>query len=379
MTKSGTNQVRLSDECDWQVIVIGAGVAGALAALHCVRAGFATLLVEKQKFPRHKVCGCCLNAKAWRALESAGVASELSKSSNPIQTTRFHIRGSQATVRVSGMQAVSRSELDSQLVSAFVGAGGSFKDGVTATVLPNTNRAQVRLQGWNDANRTECGSGDLSADVVLACDGLGHPSLRMFAEVESHVSKSSRVGVGAVIPRAASDVSYPTNELQMAVAKHGYVGTVQVEGHHLSVAAALDASVLKTGSSPVDALREIYVQNDLSPPANLDAAAVKGTLPLTRATLPVAIDRVFLLGDATGYVEPFTGEGMAWAMASAELIVPLVHEVIRNGWNPELPSKWEKLLRRDVRQRQRICRVLSRSLRYPWLLSPMLNAFRLFP
>jgi flavin-dependent dehydrogenase len=165
----------------------------------------------------------------------------------------------------------------------------------------------------------------------------------------------------------------------MAVGKNGYVGTVQVEDNHLSVAAALDAKVLKSGESPLIALQEIYESNGLTAPANLNSASIKGTLPLTRSTSPVALRRILLLGDAVGYVEPFTGEGMAWAMTSADLVMPLIDEVIRNGWNQTLPSKWASLLKQDVRQRQQICRLLSRSLRFPWLLSPMVNACRLFP
>ena len=44
----------------WDVIVIGAGVAGGLAAFDCARRGLRVLLVEKRSFPRWKVCGCCL-------------------------------------------------------------------------------------------------------------------------------------------------------------------------------------------------------------------------------------------------------------------------------------------------------------------------------
>jgi flavin-dependent dehydrogenase len=375
---------RLPAERNWQVIVIGAGVAGALAALRCVKAGFETLLVDKQSFPRHKVCGCCLNPKAWRSLEHAGVAAKLLESANAIRTTRFHVRGSRATVQVSGMQAVSRSKLDSLLVSAFVSAGGTFAGGTTATVLPGDGPRRIRLQ---QSTSTPSGSGSdnmpgdifACADVVLACDGLGHPSLKMCSELTSVVSRRSRVGVGVVIPRSDADTMFPKDELQMAVGNHGYVGTVEVEDGQLSIAAAVDAQSLKAGRSPLTALQEIYDVNGLPAPENLSSATIKGTLPLTRSTTPVALPRIFLLGDAVGYVEPLTGEGMAWAMTSADLVVPLVEDVVTNGWHPTLPQTWANLLKQDVQQRQNICRLLSRSLRFPWLLSPMVNACRLFP
>jgi Dehydrogenases (flavoproteins) len=50
----------------WDVVVIGAGVAGGLAALDCARRGLRVLVVEQRAFPRWKVCGCCFNAQAQR-------------------------------------------------------------------------------------------------------------------------------------------------------------------------------------------------------------------------------------------------------------------------------------------------------------------------
>ena len=54
----------------WDVVVIGGGVAGGLAALDCARRGLSVLVVEKRAFPRWKVCGCCFNAQAQGVLEA---------------------------------------------------------------------------------------------------------------------------------------------------------------------------------------------------------------------------------------------------------------------------------------------------------------------
>ena len=57
---------------NWDVVVVGAGPAGALAAIELARKGIQVLLVEKRNFPRWKVCGCCLNAQAQAVLASVG-------------------------------------------------------------------------------------------------------------------------------------------------------------------------------------------------------------------------------------------------------------------------------------------------------------------
>ena len=60
-------------QSNWDVIVIGAGVAGGLAAFDCANRGLRVLLVEKRSFPRWKVCGCCFNANALAALTATGL------------------------------------------------------------------------------------------------------------------------------------------------------------------------------------------------------------------------------------------------------------------------------------------------------------------
>jgi flavin-dependent dehydrogenase len=87
---------------------------------------------------------------------------------------------------------------------------------------------------------------------------------------------------------------------------------------------------------------------------------------LTRRSWPVAGERFFLLGDATGYVEPFTGEGIAWALTSGKAIGPLVRRGIER-WDSSLPQAWSTLHHRLIIRRQQGCRGLATLLRHPWL------------
>ena len=70
---------------------------------------------------------------------------------------------------------------------------------------------------------------------------------------------------------------------------------------------------------------------------------------MTRQTWPLAQERLFLIGDAAGYVEPFTGEGIAWALSSAQAITPLALRAIE-GWRPQLATDWADLHGRLVRR-----------------------------
>jgi flavin-dependent dehydrogenase len=102
-----------------------------------------------------------------------------------------------------------------------------------------------------------------------------------------------------------------------------------------------------------------------APPA-LHEAGWHGTAALTRETRPLSAERLFLLGDATGYVEPFTGEGIAWALTSAQAVTPLaLHGVAQ--WDGSLSRSWSALHHRLIGRRQRLCRGLAILLRHPRL------------
>jgi flavin-dependent dehydrogenase len=72
---------------------------------------------------------------------------------------------------------------------------------------------------------------------------------------------------------------------------------------------------------------------------------------------------VFLLGDSIGYVEPFTGEGMSWAFASAEAIMPLVSRTVGSPWDESLSREWTAWVQSQRRHKQNTCWWISRQLR----------------
>ena len=108
----------------------------------------------------------------------------------------------------------------------------------------------------------------------------------------------------------------------MTIGRRGYVGITRVEGGKICLAAALDVDYVREAG-----MRKAVLQilQDAGTPVSksLRQLSYHGTPPLTRHTPVLADERLFLLGDAAGYVEPFTGEGMAMAWTGAKQIVPI--------------------------------------------------------
>ncbi len=157
---------------------------------------------------------------------------------------------------------------------------------------------------------------------------------------------------------------YGPGVVHMVVGPGGYVGLVRQEDQRLNVAAAFDACFMRGHGSPERAVR-----------AHLESAGMprlpdgihrgwRGTPPLTRRLSSLGEERLFLVGDAGGYVEPFTGEGMAWALWGALALAPLVRAGVAR-WNDALVHRWEQVHRRRIRRGQRVCRMVAWGLRRP--------------
>jgi flavin-dependent dehydrogenase len=358
---------------EWDVIVVGAGPAGAVAAYELARRGISVLLVERQKFPRYKVCGACVNARALATLQSVGLDSRTAHLKGiPLRRLDLGCGKRALHLPLPGGIAVSREQFDQCLVQAAIDEGATFLPQTAACVQrecgPSTREVTLR-----DGLGRESSS---RARLVLAAGGLASSCLRNVPELASRACASARVGIGAT----TNDFPdfYRPGVVSMAIGRNGYVGLTEIESGVLNVAAAVDADFLRSHGSPVPAVASILQGAGFPGIPSLETAPWQGTVPLTRRSMHVAGPRIFLLGDAAGYVEPFTGEGIAWALASAVAVVPLAMAGFEE-WNAGLVRQWDKLHRRCIRRNQTLCRALSRVLRHPQLLAGLLHAFSWSP
>ncbi|MEC7846877.1 MAG: FAD-dependent oxidoreductase, partial [Gemmatimonadota bacterium] len=299
-------------ERPWDVVVVGAGLAGAMVALELGRRGCDVLLVERQTFPRWKVCGACLNEAAQGALAHAGLDGLVARACAPrLSELRITGWGRTAHVALRESVALSREALDQGLVRAAVERGVVFVQGASAELGPvrNGERTLTVRGGGGEQN--------VRAPVVVSAAGLhGLRSPTLAGPVPlATVRAGSRVGVGAVLEGAAA--GYGPGVVHMVVGGAGYVGLVRQEDERLNAAAALDAEFVRRYGSPDRAVRAHLEGAGMPPLPERIHRGWKGTPPLTRRLSSLGEERLFLVGDAAGYVEPFTGEGMGWALWGA--------------------------------------------------------------
>lgn len=357
----------------WDALVVGAGPGGAMTAYELSRMGKQVLLVDRNCFPRWKVCGGTLSPGAGDLLSEAGLGDLLERSgADRLETLRLGGWGMRADLPLNGSMALSRSSLDSSLVEAAVAKGARFCGGARAR-LGRLEKDRRILEVSTENEQLE-----VSARIVIAADGLGSQTMAQ-AGVPGRTRSSAKravIGLGGVYQASVPD--YESGIIHMAVGAEGYVGFVRVEDGSLNVAAALNPLALREAESPATLVDHLLRECGWPKLAGPPAKGWKGTPELTRRPQRPGAERLFAVGDAAGYLEPFTGEGVFGALAGARMLAPFAARVT-NHWEPGLLDDWSRAHARLMGRAQRICRITSFVLARPFLTRALIRALMSHP
>ncbi len=354
MSLSATLPIGAATSELWDAVVIGAGPAGSMTARELARLGRKVLLVDKAAFPRGKVCGCCLSGSALTTLRSVGLGGlPAREGAIPLQRTLLAAGKKSATLSLPGGVSLSRHRFDSALVEYAIAAGSHFLPEMPVTRISDEADC-LGLELRNDRSLR------IRGKIAIAADGLNGRLLNGATESVP----GSRIGAGAIAHKAPD--FFRTGTVYMACGSTGYVGLVRLEDHQLDIGAVLDPEAVRTAGGLAEAVQEILAQTGWPAIDGLMELPWRGTPALTRRRVQVAEHRLFAVGDTTGYVEPFTGEGMAWALRSAVSLAGIVDKAI-DCWHPRYVGEWNSTHLRLIGRKQYLCRWMSWLLRSPRL------------
>lgn len=341
----------------WDVIVVGAGPAGSFIARKLAKKSLKVLLLDKDYHPRFKVCGCCLAPLGVSFLENEGIFSELQSKSSELKNILIMSRGKKIKLALKGGITLSRALLDSYLISkatevganVIFGAKAEFgkieKDG--ATVLVKTTEEETL---------------SLQTKIIVGAAGLTGWNFTAAAK-QPNIEYDSRSYIGIGLETENDNPNLLTSTIFMALGNEGYIGASLMKNAKIDLAGALSPSFIRKNKGVKEAVRAILTEagaKEFLAFADLDW---KGTPILTRSG-KISDIRYFAIGDACGYVEPFTGEGMTWALQSASLVAPLVEEGVLD-WNSQLMQRWELSYKENIGRSQRFCHLTKKLLRLP--------------
>ena len=296
---------------DADVIVAGGGPAGAATAARLARAGAHVLVLDRSSFPRDKACAEFLSPGAVAALERLGTLAAVAPHGTPQEGMRIVSRGGELALRYRDGRTglgVARRVLDAVLLDAARAAGADVREGVAVAgaIVEDDVVRGVRLRDGRE----------LRAGFVVAADGIRSPIARSLG-LERRAPWPRRLGLVARVGGLA-----PSRVGLMAVGRGGYCGVASVGAGETSVGMAVGPGARRRGESA----EELFARTLSSLPAAAAAVAggerigpLRGVAPLSRRVARVGGPGFLLVGDAAGFLDPFTGEGVHRALRGAEL------------------------------------------------------------
>lgn len=337
----------------YDVLVVGAGPAGAAAGALTARAGLSTLVLERTQFPREKVCGDCLNPGAWKILDRLGVSELIDRlPSAKLHWVEFLDFGGRSIrfelpAENRGERGIRRKVFDDALIKHAISVGAEVRFGNPVLKVQNGS-------GWKVTTNEET----VQARFLLAADGRNSSVARLLAEYPK--TRTDRV---ALQTHFSADAE-PHVTLQLC--QYGYLGLA-------TIGEGLTNLCLVCRPEHAERFRqEATVKFGLTAEHHWQSIT-----PLTRSAIQTKRANLMYIGDAARVVEPLTGEGMLYALQSGMLAADAISSAITNSSDPAVIYGQQH--RKVYRHRLWVNQLARLAVLHPGISNRFLGLLRLNP
>ena len=344
-TGNGARPGRPVDDAD--VIVVGAGPAGSTTAYYLAQAGLDVLLLEKSRFPREKVCGDGLTPRGVRALVAMGIS--VSEQDGWVRNKGLRVIGAGQRLELPWPELSSypgyglvrpRTDLDQMLARRAQQAGARLLEGVTVTG-PVLDDRTGRITGVTAHAAGAEDERTYTSPVIVAADG-NSSRLSVAMGLRKRDDRPLGVAVRTYYQTPRHDDDYLESWLDLwdgdrLLPGYGWIfgmgdGTSNVGLGLLNTSAAF-------GRTDYHDLLRRWLK---AMPAEWGFTEENRTQPVRGAALPMGFNRtphyyhgLLLVGDAGGMVNPFNGEGIAYAMESGEILARTIAQALARARRSE--------------------------------------------
>jgi menaquinone-9 beta-reductase len=371
-----------------KIVVVGGAVAGASAAIHLRQAGFEVALIERERFPREKLCGEFVSPECFAHFRALGVLDEMRRARGVeiSETVFFAPDGASVAVPSQWFRGkgyalgISRATMDLRLLEKAKNAGVEVLEETQAANLIFENNEVRGVVARGKTGETREIVADLTIDATGRAAVLSKLVSRENAKTQTKIKnqkskiKNSLVGFKAHLENARVE----RGRCEIYFFPRGYGGLNFVENNFANHCFLLDARVVREFGGDVERIvREVVFKNQRAAQTLCEARPV-------HEWLAVAVDdfgrkrlnpapRLFSVGDAAAFIDPFTGSGMLMALESAEL---LSHLIANFGAQraAEIAARYEISHRQKFDRRLRVCAVLRRAAFVPGLAATTIRA-----
>ena len=352
------------------VIIVGAGPAGAMAALRLAKLGFSVVMLEKDVFPRIKTCGDLVTVEGLRLLQSAGLSAWM-ETCRRVDVLRFSAPdGNVLDIPVADPAAEARNRilprefLDAKLAEAAVSAGAVLRDGakvLEAVVEPAYGQVRVRTSAET-----------ITADMLLLADGSHAPVTRqlgLLKEPADLMAARQYLRCEDVDPLGPLEFHFQQQILS------GYTWLFPQGSYGINLGCGTYTRRVSSKEIDLAQVLEDFKRHDPVIADRLKYAEPLG--PVKAHPLRTHVGgtqthaaHVLVLGDAAGLVSPFTGEGISSGMLSGALAARFVSDAFAAGdFSSARLAPYTQALVDRYQADHRAAYVLRSTLREPKLLN----------
>ncbi len=342
----------------FDVAIIGGGPAGSSCGAFCAMAGLQSLVLDREKFPREKVCGDCLNPSCWPVLARLELAEKVRDLPHAklCSVAFIAIDGRGVTVDLPlGANceiSVKRSLFDDLLLRRARELGANVHEQTTVTGLSRNDHWNIETaSGEFFQARILIGADGRNSTVAHLCNLLPRPARERVA-LQAHIP----------LPRDFG------NRIVLRFLREGYSGQAPVNETQLNLCLV--------GTPPTISTLRKWAERQFDLPANQSWRTIT---PLTRSPIPSAHENLFFIGDAARVVEPFTGEGIYYALRSGELAANAIAKILRGDGRNSAVREFSRAYAQMYRGRLWINRLTREAVLRPQLGSFFIHAARISP
>ncbi|PIQ97935.1 MAG: geranylgeranyl reductase [Nitrospinae bacterium CG11_big_fil_rev_8_21_14_0_20_56_8] len=369
----------------YDAIVIGGGPAGAASALFLAERGHRVALLDQARFPRDKVCGEFISPAADPILQRLGILAQI-ESASPVRLRGVAV-SSYETVGIavdypdhpglaSPVTSLSfpRRGFDHLLIQRARERGIEVMEGFKVTDFIFDNNLIAGVRGRDEANA----SFDFRSRMVIDAGGRNAIAVRRLG-LKRPAAGGMKVAFAAHWEGAAFAEPY----CYMHISPPGYTGTALVARGLANVVLVVDRPPAASGNGMDEFYRCAVLGNRLRREM-LDGAQpaerVRTVESLAFTVDPPAVGGLVLVGDATGFIDPFTGEGIYLSLRSAELAAGVIDEALRSGdVSRSALARYDRLRRSEFRHKFILSKILQKLIYTPSLSNRVIGVLSRHP
>lgn len=296
-----------------KILIIGGGLAGLTSAIHLIKEGLDVTIIEKNTYPKHKVCGEYISNEVLLYLETLGILP-FDHQAKKIDAFQFSsITGNTLDIKLPlGGFGMSRYALDNLMVKRAIKLGANVIQATVTDVTFMKNEFRVTT------NQEQ----QYTVDYVLGAFGK-RSTMDMTLSRKFIKKKSAWLGV-----KAHYKANFPDDQVALHNFNGGYCGLSKVETDHVNVCYLADYTSFKKHKNIEEYQQNVLYKNKALKHFFENSQMVFDN-PITISQIsfdkkkPI-VNHIFMIGDSAGLIHPLCGNGMAMAIHSAKIISTLL-------------------------------------------------------